>query len=126
MGTVEFFYSKTLKDIDYQNLNHPRDGHAPRRAADLRRATSPRQRRVLLTNTDEGNQWTVTGKLERPFRNGSTLAAYLYGARSVNDGTSSQAASNWGNVYTPGNPNNPPLAGRTSSRAPDHRSVSYD
>jgi hypothetical protein len=36
------------------------------------------------------------------------------------DGTSDQAASNWGNVYTPGDPNNVPLAARTSIRATAH------
>jgi hypothetical protein len=37
--------------------------------------------------------------------------SYLYGsAKAVNDGTSSQARSNWVNVYTAGDINNPPLA----------------
>ena len=35
------------------------------------------------------------------------------------DGTSDQAASNWGNVYTPGDPNNVPLA--RSNFDPGHR-----
>ena len=35
------------------------------------------------------------------------------------DGTSDQAASNWGNVYVPGDPNNAPLA--TSNFDPGHR-----
>jgi len=35
------------------------------------------------------------------------------------DGTSDQAASNWGNVYTPGNPNDVPLA--RSNFDPGHR-----
>jgi len=50
--------------------------------------------------------------VERPYRNGFYFnASYLYGrAKSIMDGTSSQAASNWGNVYVPGDPNNPPLA----------------
>ena len=43
------------------------------------------------------------------------------------DGTSDQAASNWGNVYMPGDPNNPPLA--RSNFDPGHRitlSGAYD
>jgi hypothetical protein len=47
-------------------------------------------------------------------------ASYLYGrSRSIMDGTSSQAASNWGNVYVPGDPNNPPLV--RSNFDPGHR-----
>ena len=38
---------------------------------------------------------------------------------SILDGTSSQAASNWGNVYMPGDPNNPPLT--RSNFDPGHR-----
>ena len=43
------------------------------------------------------------------------------------DGTSDQAASNWGNVYTPGDPNNVPLA--RSNFDPGHRvtlTATYD
>jgi hypothetical protein len=76
---------------------------------------------ILLRNTDQGKQWTALAKLERPFRSGLYLAAsWLYGeSTSVNDGTSSQAASNWGNAYTPGNSNAIPLA--TSNFDPGHR-----
>jgi hypothetical protein len=66
---------------------------------------------ILLTNTDQGDSWSVSFKLERPWRNGwYASGSYLYGdAHSIMDGTSSQAASNWGNVYVPSDPNNPPL-----------------
>jgi hypothetical protein len=47
-------------------------------------------------------------------------SSYLYGrSRSILDGTSSQAASNWGNVYVPSNPNDPPLT--RSNFDPGHR-----
>lgn len=129
IGSVEFFYSKTLKDIAYANLNLVQSGTRP----DGRPVFSRRNRTfsdiILLKNTDEGKQWSVSGKLERPFRNGLyAMASYYYGdARTVNDGTSSQAASNWGNAYTTGDPNNVPL-GR-SRFSPGHRvlaAVSYD
>jgi hypothetical protein len=113
VGTVEVLGSQTLKDIDYDNLNRvpgPNtlfDGRPifVRRVAALSDA-------VLLTNTDEGSQWSVVGKVERPFRNGLYFSgSYLYGrAKSINDGTSSQALSNWRFVYVPGDINNPPLA----------------
>jgi hypothetical protein len=66
---------------------------------------------ILLTNTTQGSNWSVSGKVERPFKNGFLFSAsYIYGrATSIMDGTSSQAASNWGNVYIGGDVNNPPL-----------------
>jgi hypothetical protein len=76
---------------------------------------------IFLTNTTKGNSWTINGKVERPFRNGlAFMASYLYGrAKSVNDGGSDQAASNFANNYIPGNPNEAPL---TESRfSPGHR-----
>jgi hypothetical protein len=84
---------------------------------------------ILLTNTDQGDAWSMTFKLERPFRDRFFMnASYLYGrSRSIMDGTSSQAASNWGNVYVPGDPNHPPLT--RSNFDPGHRitaSGSYD
>ena len=129
VGTVEFYYSKSLKDIAYQNLNLAQTGTRPDGRPTFTRPNRTFSDVILLTNTDEGHQWSVTGKLERPFRNGLyALAAYNYGdSRSVNDGTSSQAASNWGNAYTRGDPNDVGL-GR-SRFAPGHRvilALSYD
>ena len=65
----------------------------------------------LLTNTDEGTSWTLNFKLERPFRNGIFASgSYLYNdTTAVNDGTSSTAASQFGNNPVPGNPNEPPV-----------------
>ena len=35
---------------------------------------------VVLTNTDEGNSWTIATKIERPFRSGwYASGSYLYG-----------------------------------------------
>lgn len=130
VGTVELFYSWTLKDIDYANLNFAPTGQT---RSDGRPIFARVNRQfsdvVLLRNTDEGSQWTALAKLERPFRNGVYLSAsWLYGeSESVNDGTSSQAASNWGFAFTPGDPNNVPLA--RSNYDPGHRinaAVSYD
>jgi hypothetical protein len=54
----------------------------------------------------------VATKIEKPFSRGwYASGSYLYGrAKTINDGNSSQARSNWINVYTPGDINNPPLA----------------
>ncbi len=50
-----------------------------------------------MTNTDKGDVWNGYVKLEKPYKDGwYASASYAYGyARSVNDGTSSQAISNW-------------------------------
>lgn len=130
-GTVEVLFSKTVKDIDYQNLNFVPSGTTL--ASDGRpvytRGNSQFSDVILLTNTNKGSSFDVSAKLERPFRNGFyASAAYRYGtSKSVNDGTSSQAASNWGNAYTPGDPNHLPVA--TSNFAVGQRltlAASYD
>jgi len=113
VGTVEFLGAKTMKDIDYENLNRV---PGPATLFDGRplfvRQVPALSDVVLLTNTDEGSQWSISGKLERPFHHGLyTSVSYIYGrAESVNDGTSSQALSNWRFVYVPGDINNPPVA----------------
>jgi hypothetical protein len=130
VGTVEVLGSKTLKDIDYENLNRV---PGPTTAFDGRpifiRRVAALSDVVFLTNTDEGSQWSAMAKLERPSRNGLYFStSYLYGrAKSVNDGTSSQALSNWRFVYVPGDINNPPLS--RSNFDVGHRitaSVSYE
>jgi hypothetical protein len=113
VATVEGLYGKTLEDIDYQNLNFVPSGRT--RASDgrpiMQRKVSTLSDAIFLTNTTKGNSWTINAKIERPFKNGlAFMASYLYGrAKSVNDGGSDQAASNWGNNYVPGNPNESPL-----------------
>jgi hypothetical protein len=76
---------------------------------------------IFLTNSDQGDAWSIAFKLDRALQNHFFMnASYLYGeSRSILDGTSSQAASNWGNVYVPGDPNDPPLA--RSNFDPGHR-----
>lgn len=123
VGTVEFLYSANINDVRYENLNLVQTGTRP---VDGRPIYS-RSRfpgitdMIFLTNTSEGDAWSVAFKVERPFLNRFFAnASYLYGrSRSILDGTSSQAASNWGNVYVPGDPNNPPLT--RSNFDPGHR-----
>ncbi len=113
VGTVEFLGSSTSKDINYDNLNRV---PGPATLFDGRpifvRKVPSLSDAVLLTNTDQGSQWSISGKLERPFRNGFyASASYIYGrSKSINDGTSSQALSNWRFVYVPGDINDPALA----------------
>jgi hypothetical protein len=84
---------------------------------------------IFLTNTNQGSTWSLSAKVDKQWSRGwYASGSYLYGrATSIMDGTSSQAASNWGNVYVPGDPNNPPLT--TSSFEVGHRitlTASYD
>ncbi len=131
VATVEGLYGKTLQDIDYQNLNFIDSGKT--RLSDGRpvfvKKVASLSDVIFLTNTTKGNSWTVSGKLERPFRNGLYVStSYLYGkAKAVNDGGSDQAASNFSNNLVPGNPNAAPLT--TSRFSPGHRvnaAVSYN
>jgi hypothetical protein len=66
---------------------------------------------IFLTNSDQGKSWSGSFKIEKPWKAGfMASASYLYNrAYSIMDGTSSQAASNWGYNLTPGDPNNTPL-----------------
>jgi hypothetical protein len=112
-GTVEFLYSKVLQDINYRNLNRvPGTTTRPDGRPIATRVSTALSDVILLTNTTQGRQWSVVGKVERPYRNGLYASlSYLYGrSYSINDGGSSQAASNWGNVYVPGDSNSAPLA----------------
>jgi len=67
---------------------------------------------ILLENTNKGYTYNLAYEVRRPFSNGFFIqGSYSYGvAKSIMDGTSDQAASNWGNVYVPGNSNDAPLS----------------
>ncbi len=122
IGTAELLYSRNIHDIKYQNLNLRQVGSRPDGRPVYQRNLVPTLSDVIfLTNTDEGDAWSVVFKVDRPMRDRFFMsAAYLYGeSTSIMDGTSSQAASNWGNVYVPGDPNNPPNT--RSNFDPGHR-----
>jgi hypothetical protein len=130
IGAADFVWSKTMKDIKYQNLNFVPSGTTGvgGRPFFVRKVTTLSDA-ILLQNTDEGSTWNIAYEVRRPFTNGLFVqGSYSYGrAKSIMDGTSDQAASNWGNVYVPGDPNNPPLS--RSNFDPGHRvtlAASYD
>ena len=99
VGSVEAIFASTEQDINYQNLNIVPSGQSlgfDGRTVFTR--SNPTFRDViLLENTSKGEQVNYAVKLERPFRNGWTgSVSYTYGdSKSVNDGLSSQARSNW-------------------------------
>jgi hypothetical protein len=111
VGTVEVMYSKTLKDILYQNLNVAPTGETLFDGRDMQgRINGDFSDVILLRNTSEGEQYSAALTLERPFKNGLyAKASYIYGrSKSINDGGSSQAVSNWRYLYVV-DPNNPGL-----------------
>ncbi len=147
VGTVELIYSNNINDIDYRNLNlGPENTNV--RTADGRpfyantnfnqdedeweftrnRVSDNFTDILFLTNTNKGYQYSITAQLRREFQAGFFGdISYTYSdGRSINDGTSSQAVSNWRFNENQGNPNSAEL-GRTIHLSP-HRilaSASY-
>jgi hypothetical protein len=100
-GTIDLVFSKTMQDIDYTNLNMLQIGTRPDGRPFYGRANPAFSDVIFLTNTDQGSAWQLAAKLEKPFRNGwYASGSYLYGrSKTVNDGGSSQARSNWINNF---------------------------
>ena len=122
VGTAEFLYTKNVDDIKYQNLNLVQVGNRPDgRPQYLRNRVPSLSDVIFLTNTDKGSAWSLAFKVDRPYRNRFFMSAsYLYGeSRSTMDGTNSQAASNFYNVYRAGDVNDPPET--RSNFDPGHR-----
>lgn len=130
-GTADLVWSRTIKDIKYQNLNFVQvpgaTGIGGREF--FTRKVSTLSDVILLENTSKGYTWNAAYEVRRPFSHGLFVqGSYSYGqAKSIMDGTSDQAASNWGFTYVPGNPNDAPLS--RSVFDPGHRITltgSYD
>ncbi len=124
-GTLEGLYSKTLNNILSKNLVFEESGKYLNNGADKRPlyrvATNPSSGEeytkdytgvVYLTNTNKGYTYNITAKLEKNFNFGlNAMAAYTYSrSKSVNDGTSSQALSNWRYNSTWAGSNNPEVS----------------
>jgi Carboxypeptidase regulatory-like domain len=121
IATVEFLFSKSTDDINYQNVNLLQTATRPDGRPFYGRVNTAFSDVILLTNTDQGNAWNLATKLDRRFRNGwMASGSYMFGrSNTVNDGGSSQARSNWINTYSPGNINAVPVA--VSNFDPAHR-----
>ncbi|MEY2578845.1 MAG: hypothetical protein QOI49_1669 [Verrucomicrobiota bacterium] len=117
IATVEGLYTKSLKAVTERNLNlkpgtsfpgttiRPEDG---RPVFGGFNGDTSFDRVILLTNTNSGYSYNLTGQLERPDPGDGWYAkfAYTYGrAFDVNSTTSSQASSNFGFNPVAGNPN---------------------
>jgi hypothetical protein len=106
--TFDGMYSKTLNNVYFRNLALKDHGVVYAVSADAANAnnTAPNftldnayQAIVALQNTNKGYTYSFTGKLEKSFNFGlDAMVAYTYTvSRSVNDGGSSVALSNWNN-----------------------------
>lgn len=120
--TMEGMLSKTLNNIVYSDINI-----APSAATidptlsggkDLRPYYGAKVNRndftnvILLDNSNKGYSYSLTTQVQKSFAFGLDLmAAYTNGqARSLNDGASSTARSNWEFIQIVNNPNNPQIA----------------
>ncbi len=110
--TTELIYSEVLQDAVWQNLNIVDTGDDFFDGRPLfGRSNSAFRDIINMTNTTEGRQWNLLFKAQKRYSNNwMASGSYIYGdSTAVNDGTSSQARSNWrfSNVRT--DPNNPEL-----------------
>jgi hypothetical protein len=109
-------FNKNVQEIAYKNINYiPTGTTLPDGRFTYKKVDANLNDALLLTNTSLGSTWTISTKLERPFRNGfSASGSYLYNrATAINDGTASTAGSNWGNNQAGIDVNNPPLTRST-------------
>jgi len=112
VGTAEAVYTSSLHDIRYQNINYvPTGATLPDGRLRFQKFDTSLNDVMLLSNSTDGKSWSVSYKIERPYKNGfAWSASYLYGdAFSRTDGTSSVARSNWVNNPSGLNTNDPPL-----------------
>ncbi len=134
VATLEGIYSKTLNNVVYSDINLVPNsgnrlnpifsGNADNRLTYGAKVDNPNFTNViLLDNSNKGYTYSLTAQLQKNFNNGlSAMIAYTNSeAKSVNDGGSSTALSNWEFVQIVNNPNNPDLA--TSNFQTRHRII---
>jgi hypothetical protein len=101
-GTIEFIYTKTLNDYKYQQINAvPDDVLMDGRVHYNEQGVTDQTYHIMLvTNTDKGYQYNLTGMLDGSWNIGQYLVnaglSYTYSqSKDINSLTSSQAKSNW-------------------------------
>ncbi len=108
-GTVEYMFTKTLKDVFYYNINKVPTGATTFYGAPVYKNFSPAFADMLyLSTTNRGEQQNLAVQLEKRFPFGLYLnGSYAYMlTKSAFDATSSVAFSNWqfmptnGDIYT--------------------------
>ncbi|MCK4764194.1 MAG: TonB-dependent receptor [Candidatus Aminicenantes bacterium] len=127
-GTLEFVYSKSINEIRYRNINVEATGAAAFDGRPLfgtpgysgyggsygnpNYVSDNFENVLLLSNTGEGFQYTLSAQVQKEWNDGSMFnASYTYGmAKDLFGGTSSRAVSNWKYNIVKGDPNNPELS----------------
>ena len=108
VGTFEAMYSKTIKDILYQDLNLGNSAYTLSLGNGVTRPfynavkLDPKYTNIVyLTNTNKGYAYTFYAKLEKQFSQGwmSSLSYSLGHSYNMHDGTSSTAMSNYRYAY---------------------------
>jgi hypothetical protein len=112
IGTFEFLFTETVKDVNYTNLNLVQTGTRLDGRPVFSKVSAAYSDVIKLRNTDQGWSRQVTAQLERRFRGGwFARGSYSYGrSKTISDTTNSTARSTWANAFSPGNINDPPLA----------------
>ena len=108
--TLEGIYSKTMNNVFFENLALSNNGEKVYAVPGVEASAAPFYSKnksdyysiVNLRNTNKGYTYALSAMLEKHFNFGLDLSAsYTFGhAKSVNDGTSSVAYSNWKYNYS--------------------------
>jgi outer membrane receptor protein involved in Fe transport len=109
-ATAEVLWSKTQEDIYYQNVNKKLTGNSPLdNRPTYASIASTIGNAYFLTNTTKGNETTETIQLNKLYKNFTFSGSYAHqDAKSVGDGNSSTASSQWqfgfitrGDIFNP-------------------------
>ena len=108
--TLEGIYSKTMNNVFFENLAISNNGEKVYVVPGVEASSAPFYSNeksdyysiINLKNTNKGYTYAISAMLEKSFNFGLDLSAsYTFGhAKSVNDGTSSVAYSNWKYNYS--------------------------
>lgn len=108
--TLEGIYSKTMNNVFFENLAAVNTGEKSYVVLGVEASAAPKYSNtqsayysiINLRNTNKGYTYALSALLEKHFNFGLDLSAsYTFGhAKSVNDGTSSVAYSNWKYNYS--------------------------
>ncbi|MBV9772405.1 MAG: TonB-dependent receptor [Gemmatimonadetes bacterium] len=112
IGTLEGLYTKTIQDLLYQNLRIQTTGATVEGRPQYSLRTTPGLGDMIdVTNTDQGYTYSLTGQVQRPFRNNWDFSLAYTFSRSMDQEPlgSSTAFSNWQFNVTRNDPNNPEL-----------------
>ena len=109
-GSAEVLWSKNQEDIYYQNVNKKLTGTSPLDGRPTYASiASTIGNAYFLTNTTKGNETTETLSLSKVYKNFTFNGSYAHqNARSVGEGNSSTASSQWqfgfitrGDIFNP-------------------------